>query len=124
MHPARLFTADFNRNGKTECIPVFYKTDGKAYPYWMKGEMEKEIPQLKKKFLRFSDYAGKSFDEIYSADELKSATKLSVEETRSCVFMNDGKGHFVKEPLPLHAQLSPVFATLVADLNGDGKFRA
>ena len=120
MHPARLFTADFNRNGKTECIPVFYKTDGKAYPYWMKGEMEKEIPQLKKKFLRFSDYAGKSFDEIYSADELKSATKLSVEETRSCVFMNDGKGHFVKEPLPLHAQLSPVFATLVADLNGDG----
>jgi enediyne biosynthesis protein E4 len=119
-HPARLVTADFNKNGQTECIPVYYKTDGKAYPYWLKGDMEKEIPSLKKKFLQFKSYAGKQFSEIFSEEELKQATKLSVSETRSAVFINDGKGHFTLQPLPVEAQLSPVFATVVHDLNGDG----
>jgi len=120
LHPAQLITADFNKNGQTECIPVYYKTDGKAYPYWLKGEMEKEIPQLKKKFLQFKSYAGKQFSEMYSAEELKQATILTVNETRSVVFLNDGKGNFTKQALPLQAQLSPVYATVVYDMNGDG----
>ncbi len=119
-HPAMLVTADFNKNGQTECIPVYYKTDGKAYPYWMKGEMEKEIPSLKKKFLQFKSYAGKQFSEIYSPEELKQATILTVNETRTAVFINDGKGHFTMQPLPVEAELSPVFAAVVYDLNGDG----
>ena len=119
-HPAMLVTADFNKNGQTECIPVYYKTDGKAYPYFMKGEIEKEIPSLKKKFLQFKSYAGKTFDEIFSEDELKQATILKVTETRSAVFLNDGKGHFTLQPLPVEAQLSPVFAAVVYDMNGDG----
>jgi hypothetical protein len=121
LHPAQLVTADFNKNGQTECIPVYYKTDGKAYPYWMKGEMEKQIPQLKKKFLKFKSYAGKQFSEIYSTEELKQATILTVNETRTAVFLNDGKGHFTMQALPLEAQLSPVFAAIVYDLNGDGQ---
>jgi len=120
LHPAQLFTADFNKNGQTECIPVYYKTDGKAYPYYMKGELEKEIPQLKKKFLHFKTYAGKEFKEIYSAEELKQATILTVNETRTVIFLNDGNGHFIKQALPLEAQLSPVYASVVYDLNGDG----
>jgi hypothetical protein len=120
LHPAKLYTDDFNKNGNTECIPVYYKTDGRAYPYWMKGEMEKEIPQLKKKFLQFKSYAGKQFSEIFTAEELKQAIVLTVNETRSSVFLNDGKGHFKMQALPVEAQLSPVFAALVYDFNGDG----
>jgi enediyne biosynthesis protein E4 len=120
LHPAQLFTADFNKNGQTECIPVYYKPDGKAYPYWMKGELEKEIPGLKKKFLHFKSYAGKEFKEIYNSEELRGATVLTVNETRSAVFLNDGKGHFKMQALPMEAQLSPVYASIVYDLNGDG----
>jgi enediyne biosynthesis protein E4 len=120
LHPAQLFTADFNKNGQTQCIPVYYKSDGKAYPFWMKGELEKEIPGLKKKFLQFKSYAGKEFREIYTAEELKQATVLTVNETRTAIFLNDGRGHFKKEALPLEAQLSPVYASVVYDLNGDG----
>ncbi len=112
LHPAQLFTSDFNKNGQTECIPVYYKPDGKAYPYYMKGELEKEIPLLKKKFLHFKSYAGKEFKEIYSSEELKQATVLTVNETRTSVFLNDGKGHFTKQALPLEAQLSPVYAAV------------
>lgn len=120
QHPAQLVTEDFNKNGQTECIPVYYKTDGKAYPYWLKGDMEKEIPQLKKKFLHFNSYAGKQFSEIFSPEELKGATILTVNETRTAVFLNDGKGHFTMQALPLQAQFSPVYTAVVHDLNGDG----
>jgi hypothetical protein len=38
--------ADFDGNGRQECIPVYYKTDGKAYPYYLKGELEAQIPSI------------------------------------------------------------------------------
>ena len=65
-------------------------------------------------------YAGKEFREIYSPEELEGATVLTVNETRTAVFLNDGSGHFQMQALPLEAQLSPVYATVVYDLNGDG----
>jgi hypothetical protein len=119
-HPGKLYVGDFNRNGKTECIPVFYKTDGKAYPYYLRGDMVGQIPQLKKKFLRYDVYAGKSIEEILPSDQLEEASVLTVEETRTCLFHNDGNGQFTCRPLPIQAQFSPVFGILAADLNGDG----
>jgi hypothetical protein len=120
-HEARLFVGDFAGSGKTECVPVYFKTDGKAYPYYLKGEMEKQIPQLKKQFLKFSDYAGKQVEEIFSPEQLKKASVLTAEQTETCIFINDGKGHFTMQPLPLRAQFAPIFGILPADLNGDGQ---
>ncbi len=119
-HPAKLYVGDFNKNGRTECIPVFYKTDGKAYPYYLKNDMEKEIPALKKKFLRFDEYAGKTIDELFPEDQLKQALVLTVSQTQTSVFINDGKGHFTIQPLPVRAQFAPVYGIIATDLNGDG----
>jgi hypothetical protein len=119
-HPAKLYISDFDKNGQTECIPVYYKSDGKAYPYFLKGEIQAQIPQLKKNLLLFSSYAGKSIEEVFSKEQLKEAAVLTVEQTQSCVFINDGKGNFTMQPLPVMAQVSPVFGIAVSDLNSDG----
>ncbi|MDB4901838.1 MAG: repeat protein [Mucilaginibacter sp.] len=119
-HPAKLYISDFDNNGQTECIPVYYKTDGKAYPFNMHDDIVKQIPILKKKFLRYEAYAGKSIDEIFTSDELKNASILEVKQTQTCVFYNNGKGNFIMKPLPMRAQLSPVFSVLATDINGDG----
>jgi hypothetical protein len=119
-HPAKMYVSDFDKNGQTECIPVYYKTDGKAYPYYLKGDMEMQVPLLKKKFLRFADYAGKAIEEVFTPEQLKEAQVLTVEQTQTAVFINNGKGRFTIHNLPLRAQFSPVFGILAADLNGDG----
>jgi len=119
-HPARLFVDDFDKNGQTDCIAAYYKTDGKSYPFNLRSDLVGQLPYLKKKFLKYRDYAGKTIDEVFTEDELNHALKLTVQQTRSCVFYNDGKGKFKMEPLPQMAQISPVFGILVADLNGDG----
>jgi enediyne biosynthesis protein E4 len=118
--PARLYVEDFDANGQTECIPVYYKTDGKAYPAPLKGELEMQLPYLKKKFLYFSEYAGKTIEEIFTPEQLKKSLVLEVDRSESSLFINDGKGNFSVTALPLMAQLSPVYGILVADLNGDG----
>ncbi|MBS1597282.1 MAG: VCBS repeat-containing protein [Bacteroidetes bacterium] len=119
-HPAKLYVDDFDKNGKAKCIPVYYKTDGKAYPYFLKGDMEQEMPLLKKKFLHFSDYAGKTIEEVFTPEQLQHASVLTVDEVRSMVYINDGKGNFTAEPLPIKSQLSPIFGILAADINQDG----
>ncbi len=120
QHPARLYVGDFDKNGQSECVPVYYKTDGKAYPYYLRGDMVAQIPALKKKFLRYDAYAGKSIDEIFDKDELARANVLTVDQTETCAYLNDGKGHFTMQHFPAMAQLSPVYGIAVTDLNGDG----
>jgi enediyne biosynthesis protein E4 len=119
-HPAKLYVKDFDNNGQTECLPVYYKTDGKAYPYNLKGEIEAVVPSIKKAFLHYASFAGKTIDEIFSPAQLKNATVLTVNETRTSAFINDGQGHFTIQPLPVMAQLSPTFGILSKDINGDG----
>ncbi len=120
-HPAKLYVDDFDKNGQSECIPVYYKTDGKAYPYYLKEEMESQMPILKKKFLHFEAYAGKPIEEVLTSDQLKHAEVLTVEQTQTSIFINDGHANFTMQPLPVMAQLSPVFGITVTDLDGDGK---
>ena len=120
QHPAKMYVDDFDKNGQTECIPIYFKTDGKAYPYFLKGEIDMQLPMLKKNFLRFSEYAGKSIEEIFPGNQLQHASVLTVNNSQTCIFSNNGKAQFTIQPLPLMAQLSPVFGILVTDLNGDG----
>jgi hypothetical protein len=119
-HPAKLYEGDFDNNGVSECIPTFYKTDGKSYPYYLKGDITNQIPMLKKKFLRYDTYAGKTIEEILSSDQLNNATVLTANQSQTCIFYNDGKGNFTMKPLPQRAQFAPVFGILVDDFNGDG----
>ncbi|HTR32003.1 MAG TPA: VCBS repeat-containing protein [Puia sp.] len=120
LHPAKLYVGDFNGNGRSLCIPVYYKTDGKAYPYYLRADMVLMIPGLKKRFLTYESYAGKPIDEILSSAQLSQASVLSAYQSQTCVYLNDGKGHFTCQPLPARAQFAPVFGILVTDLNGDG----
>jgi hypothetical protein len=99
---------------------VYYKTDGKAYPYYLKDDLEKQLPQLKKKFLHFSDYAGKSIDEVFTKDELSKASVLTVTQPQTVVYINKGNDDFAVEYLPTMSQLSTVNCITVTDLNNDG----
>jgi hypothetical protein len=119
-HPARLYVDDFDKNGQSDCIAAYYKSDGKSYPFNLRGDIVSQLPYLKRKFLKYSDYGGKTIDEVFTENELEHALKLSVQQTQSCVFYNDGKGNFRMQALPFFAQISPVFGIFVGDLNGDG----
>jgi enediyne biosynthesis protein E4 len=117
--PANMYVNDFDKNGQSEPIAVYYKPDGKAYPFNLRADLVAQLPYLKKKFLRYDAYAGKAVEEVFTSTELNTSRLLTVNETRTCLFKNKGKGNFTKQPLPLQAQLSPVHAILLSDFNND-----
>ncbi len=85
-------------------MPVYYKTDGKAYPFNLYGDMMLQMPFLKKQFLYFHDYAGLAIDKVFTAQQLSSAQKLTVQQTQTCVFINNGKDDFTMHALPQQTQ--------------------
>jgi hypothetical protein len=120
VRPAKLYVSDFDNNGRKECIVSLYKSDGKEYAYYMRPVLTAQLPVLKKEFLTFAAYAGKTVEEIFSPRELQSAELKKADEFRSCVFINNGDGVFLKRPLPDRAQIFPLYAVITEDINKDG----
>ncbi|MEJ7739646.1 MAG: VCBS repeat-containing protein [Chitinophagaceae bacterium] len=120
-HPVEMYAADFDSNGSSETIITLYKNDSVSYPINLRGEMVSQLPMLKKKFLLHSEYAGKKINQVFTHVQLSKSKQYKANCFASCVFMNDGKGNFIKKELPVQAQFSPVYTILVNDFNKDGQ---
>ena len=106
--PLKLYVGDFDKNGRSDQI-LAYTIDGKEYPFLPKDEIEVVLPMVKKKFLYYSDYAGKTVQEVFDVND-KNVLKLQADDLSSMIFLNDGNGNFAKQKLPMELQLSPLFA--------------
>ncbi len=119
-NPSKLFLNDFDNNGQTDKI-ISRTIDGKDKPVFMKGELESQMPMLKKQNLRNNDYANKSVQQLFSKEVMDKATVKQVNYSSSCIAYNNGKGNFTFEALPLSVQFSSVKSVLPVDINEDGK---
>ncbi|QKZ12808.1 VCBS repeat-containing protein [Spirosoma sp. KUDC1026] len=119
--PAELYTADFDQNGTIEQIINCADETGKLYPMLLKQEFQKQMPGIKKKYVKYTDYAGKPLDQLLDETQLRSAVIRQANLAESVVLLNTGKGSLTVRPLPLEAQLSPVCGIELSDVNSDGK---
>jgi hypothetical protein len=120
-HRVQLYVNDFYKNNTIECVLTYYKSDSISYPVSLKGEMERQMPSLKKRFLKYADYAGKTITQVFTPDQMKGAIVRNAYQLRTCIMLNKGNGRFDLQPLPLRAQYSPVFGIVADDLDGDGR---
>ena len=118
--PLTMYVKDFDNNGKSDfIINYFAPTDSQAYPFATKEDMMKQIPTLKNSNPTYEEYASKTYETLFSEELRKDALSFRVTEMESSVIWNEGDT-LKLEPLPLEAQVSPVFAILAEDLDGDG----
>jgi hypothetical protein len=117
--PIRMYVNDFDQNGTVEQIICRYEGD-QSYPIVLRHDLVRQIPSLKKKYLKYESYKGQSIDDMFSSDQLASSVRLEARIMESSVLINDGKGIFTLKPLPLEAQLAPVYAIAAGDFDGDG----
>jgi hypothetical protein len=115
-----MYVSDFDRNGAPEQIFAIATDDGSEYPLTLKHELVMQMPSLKKSYLKFKDYNDQRIDQIFTANQLKSAVRKQVTELRSAILLNGGDGTYEWLPLPAQAQLSPVYACNFADVDSDG----
>jgi enediyne biosynthesis protein E4 len=119
--PITMFVDDFDDNGKSEFIINWYPPfDQVAYPFAPKTELTFQLPGLRKSILRYEDYAGKTYDSLFAPHTRQSALKYRVNFLESAVLWNNGNMKFQLTPLPMEAQVSPVFGIITDDLDEDG----
>lgn len=118
--PMSLYAGDFDGNGSIDPIVCYYIQDN-CYPYLSLDEITSQIPSLKKKYLRYENYADATPSSIFGEEALKRSKRLDVQELRNMVLINDRHKRFHSEPLPIEAQFSALFGMTEEDIDGDGK---
>ncbi len=69
----------------------------------MKGELQQQVPSFKKDFCTMQITQVSQSKKYLAKEQLRDIEILNVEETRSGIYRNDGKGNFSFQALPLMA---------------------
>lgn len=116
-HPVRLWVKDFDGNGIADKI-LTQTINGKDMPVFTKREITDQLPSLKKGNLKHTDFAKKTVQDLFGS-AIESAKQLVVNDAASYVALNNGKGQFTMQQLPLAVQLTSMNAIRLTDVNGD-----
>ena len=78
------------------------------------------LPFLRERYPTYESYAEQTVADIFTATELADAVQKETFTFATSLARNNGDGSFTLVPLPLEAQLAPVYGILAAELDGDG----
>jgi len=117
--PCTIYAKDFDNNGSYDAVLGFYQW-GKCYPLYSRDQLIDQIPSMRKKFVRYRDYSGKTLDEIFTAAEKTNMEVFKTNFFESGVLMNEGNNTFRFIPFPEKAQLSTINDMVIDDMDGDG----
>jgi hypothetical protein len=120
QEPMTMHVSDFDGNGNIDPIICYY-IQGKSYPLASRDELLDQIPVLKKKYIKYTDYADATIQTIFTKEQLAKARVYKCTEARSIALINNSKLSFSKKILPSEVQFSNVHSILTDDLDNDGK---
>jgi hypothetical protein len=117
--PMTMYVSDFDKNGSTDCIINVYNL-GISYPIAVRDNVLDQMVFLKKKYLRYQQYATTTINEMLTSDQRNSATIFKATNMKSMIAYNSGGGKYTFETLPEEVQFSPLQAVNTLDINQDG----
>ena len=123
--PVNAYAKDFDNNGSYDVIfstwlPSAPHGSFMEYPTAGRDEIIREMSYIKTKFPNYATYAKATMDQVFTAEELKSSLKLSVQNFSTVWVENAGNMQFKIHRLPSQAQFSNINGIVVEDFNGDG----
>lgn len=117
--PISCYINDFDDNGRVEQIICTYNGEN-SYPMVLLHDLTSQLPYLHKKFLKYDSYKSQSIQDVFTEEELKSSVIHTINMLQSVQLINNGDGTFDIKELPQEAQLAPIYAILITDVDSDG----
>lgn len=118
--PVHLYAGDLNQDGVLDPV-INYYIQGKSYPLATRDELLDQVSTLKKKFIKYEDYASATMQDIASEDALEKSLKLSAYQLQSCWLENTEGTGFRLHVFPDAAQFSSINGFMFDDFTGDGQ---
>ncbi len=119
LQPVTVRYNDFDNNGSLDAF-IFGYNAGKEYPLQTRTVVTEQIPSLKKRMLFFHKYGEMGYQDMFTDQERKNANTLQAFQMQSVYIENKGGNAFEIQPLPMAAQVAPMFGISVVDADGDG----
>jgi hypothetical protein len=117
--PTTMYVKDFDNNGFDEQILSCYN-GGVSYPLPLRDDLIRTLPYLKARYLNYKNYALQTVSDIFTPKELSDAVLKTAYTFATSLVRNNGDGSFTVVPLPVEAQLAPVYGILATDVDRDG----
>ncbi|MEP0132998.1 MAG: VCBS repeat-containing protein [Eudoraea sp.] len=121
--PVRLYAKDLDDNGMIDPLISYYLRDSvgtkKEYLYHPWQDVVKQYVGIRKSFNSFGEFGEATLPEVFPDGLLDDATKLTFNYMQTSWIENLGDGHFESHPLPIGAQLAPVYGIITTDFNND-----
>jgi len=121
--PLCIYANDYDKNGRIDPVMCYY-LDGENYIAHSRDDIIDQINAMRVRFRTYTDYAESTFEKSFLKSELKDALVVKAEEFQSSYIENLGNGNFQLRPLPIEAQIAPVFGMTVNDIDDDGNLDA
>jgi enediyne biosynthesis protein E4 len=117
--PVELVAGDIDSNGSIDPVLTYYNK-GERYPFASKDQLVKQVPGLKKKYLKYGDFKNAKLEDIIPPARQQEFIHRKAELFASVWLKHTDDGKFTVNQLPVDAQLFPVFSFLMEDINKDG----
>ena len=117
--PVCIYAKDYDKNGRLDPVMCHYQ-NGVEYMVHARDDINKQITPMRARFKDYTSYASVTFEDAFTADEIKDAFVVKAETFASAYIENLGNGRFAMHPLPLQAQFAPIYGMVCKDVNGDG----
>ena len=118
--PVTMYVKDFAHNGFVQQI-ISYYNNGKPYPLTMRDDLLRSVGTLRDRYANYKDYAKQTVADVFPKKELDDAVVKNAYDFATSLVKNNGDGTFTMVPLPLEAQIAPMYGMLATDVDGDGK---
>ena len=115
-----MYVKDFAHNGFVQQI-ISYYNHGKRYPLALRNDLLRSLTSLRSRYPAYKDYATQTVGDIFPENELNDAVVKKVYTFATTLVKNNGDGTFTMIPLPLEAQIAPVYGICASDFDGDGR---
>ena len=117
--PVSIVVGDIDKNNSLDQISTYYN-QGKPYPFISRDQLVKQIPAMRRQFLKYSNFKDVKLDDIIDPSLQQRFVRKDAQMFESVFLRNNGGGKLIINPLPTAAQLFPIFSFCVEDLDSDG----
>ncbi len=118
--PVSIFIGDIDKNGSLDQILTYFNK-GVQYPFISRDQLVKQVPSLKRKFLKYENYKSVKLEDILSQEDIRNFIRKDAYTFSSLYLENKGNGKFSIHELPNEGQFFPIFSMCVDDINRDGR---
>ena len=117
--PVSMVIGDIDNNNSLDHITTYYN-QGRRYPFISRDQLVKQIPAMRRKFLKYSTFAEVELNDIVDPSMQERFIRKDAHTFASVYIKNHGNKKLELIPLPKEAQWFPIFSFCVEDVNGDG----